>query len=493
MERHIRLVLKSKLQRDYILPIYDVNSIIMDNKAYFYGGIVDNNISKILFYYDIDSKEIIRIPDAGTKGSVVTLLKENDTVGFIDSYGDLYNLINNKWVFIKTLNLSNRLQVVITDRSQYIIDDGRVYEYVNGEIVLLYESELISAIDYIPSIDKDIIYFERCTLNLKNSVITEVSNSPDYIIYGKKMFKSDSDSIVIDKGNSYLLSYNNPLTNIKKKTVSSTDWYNDEISSRSLSLNPVQEILPCGSVFYFSEISNSKHNVYKVDLKNSSVDTHISISRNNKSYSKNVMYNHSFPKMVKYKDSVALMGHGGFYYDNNIHDNSIYLSSKPVTELPLNVQTPLYYKEENSVMIMDTSKCIIYQYSYSGQLFDVIKIPNEKDIKRFLVSDDDIIINTDNSTYVYNKSLDRITKEVNHANCIASAMSKYFAYYIIEKYDTLLLVKESLSNNTKSSYKLLSNRFDYSRIDLYSDEKYVLLYIEDDQYQWEIYRIITNE
>ena len=307
------------------------------------------------------------------------------------------------------------------------------------------------------------------------------------------MFKSDSDSIVIDKGNSYLLSYNNPLTNIKKKTVSSTDWYNDEISSRSLSLNPVQEILPCGSVFYFSEISNSKHNVYKVDLKNSSVDTHISISRNNKSYSKNVMYNHSFPKMVKYKDSVALMGHGGFYYDNNIHDNSIYLSSKPVTELPLNVQTPLYYKEENSVMIMDTSKCIIYQYSYSGQLFDVIKIPNEKDIKRFLVSDDDIIINTDNSTYVYNKSLDRITKEVNHANCIASAMSKYFAYYIIEKYDTLLLVKESLSNNTKSSYKLLSNRFDYSRIDLYSDEKYVLLYIEDDQYQWEIYRIITNE
>lgn len=492
MSTNIKLVTKSKLQRDYVLPIKNARSIVIDGNAYFYGGTVENNISNIIFYYNIYTKEIIRLPDVESYKEVVAMLKEKDTLAYVDSSGNLYQLDDNGWVFVKSFDLGTDIQAVITEDSQYLITENTVYEYKNQELSVLYESELVSPLDYIPSTDKGIVYFKNGTLNLESGELYEAQNKGDYITYGLESTNEKSNRVVIDKTDSYILSYDSPLIKISKKTIPSNTWYSDYLDTKADQYNPITEILSNGSSFYFSEVSNSIHNVYNVDLNNTDVKKSLFISRTNKSYSKNVQYSHNQPKLIKYKDSVALMGNGGYYYDTGTYDNSVYLSNRPIIELPLDIKSPLYCNYGNSIMVFDRENSSIHQYSYSGTLLTRINVTIEdSNILQFNVFGDDILFRTESRTYIFNTKLNEITKSVNHDTSISSTASRYFVYYIIEKFDQLLLIKESISRNTKECYKLLNKKYD--KISLHGDDNCLLLYIEDEENKWEIYRIITNE
>jgi hypothetical protein len=484
-------VAKSKLQRDYILPIENIKAVVIDGKVFFYGGVSNNNLSKSIFYYNVDTRDIIRLPEVPTPGRVLCLLKDKDKLSFLDEANNLYSLINGRWKYIDTYHLGDNLLTIFTNNNQYIISDGKLYQYNGGVFSVVFESNLITASGYIPSPDKEIIYFKKCTIDLKNNHIIENTNTADYVIYGQEKFLDYNKPIVIDKVNSYIFSYDSPITQIEKKTLSSDNWFVDIFKNQEKAINPIEEVLIDGSDFYFSAADGSVHNIYKSNLTSKEIVKVQTIQRKNSSYSKNVQYNHNSPVIVKYKNSVAFMGNGGYYNDNGIYDNSLFFNGNLEHKLSLDIRKPVYFSTGNMIFILDTERSLIHEYSFTGRLVEEYSVPVINNITRMRIHGNNIIVGSEDMTCVISKKDKKILIAIRHEDSLYSALDKNHVYYLSNNTERLVLNKIAYSTGNIKHYTLDTN--DYSKVKLFANDGYTLLYVEKEDYTWEINRIITDE
>lgn len=485
----IKTILKSKSQRDRILPINDIKAIAIDGLIYFFGGTIENNISKSVFHYDLTTKEIIKYTDIPTEKEIVVILKKDNLIA-INNIGEVFIQTGGVWSLQDSIEISPSSCGIITSTKQYIISDNVLYEFDNSNIIKVVESNTISADNYIPSTDKDIVYFKESKVNLNTKEIDFDTNEGDYIIYGYS-YKSSEDNIIIDKINKYLVTYTSPMKTIGYKTVSSKNWYKDDINDNIRQFNPLSNIVSNGNKIFFSEKNSTEHNAYSLNINDMSIVLEDTIQRKNYSYSKNIIYNHSSPYIITYNNSTAFMGNGGYYTDNSIYDNSIYRNNNVIAKLSLNLHSPIYKSTNNTILIYD-DRTSIDEYTLSGEYLNSIEIPAIEDIKDFDIYNNRVNINSSGLSCVYDIKNKKIISKILHINSIASTMSKNFLFKITRN-DSLKISKVSLYSGYAVEAELESID-EYKDIKLYSNgDNQLIMYVEKENYEWTIYRIVFDE
>lgn len=483
-------ILKSSRIRDDFVPMDNPSSIVINHKIYFAGGMIGSNISQQVFYYDLFTKELVRLPDVPFKCVNPTILKNRGTISLINDIGEVYDL-DSYWYISNTLpELHDVSRAVITDSSQFIITNDTIYEYSDNNVEKVCESENISVENYIPSIDKDIIYFKEGTYNIEKREFTIEYNGSEvsYIFYGEPV--SNSDNVVIDKVSSLIVSYDTPLSTIKFKTSSSNEWIEDPINESSYSIYNISDIIINKKGIYIIENRGDKHIAHSFNRMSGVVNKELSIRRQNKSYSENINYNHTLPYAVNLNDTVSFMGNGGFYEDNSIYDNSIFQENKCIP-LSLDIKDPMYFYRDGILCIGDKSNHIIFYYNKEGQYLDKMVVPIEDQVMDFKDYKNHVVLNSKSKAYMFNKKT-RTVEYVINEDSIASTVDQYYRYIIKNNNNNTILIRTSFITNKEDIINLPFNISEQDKIIINTDGTQHIIYKEYNG-EWEIYRIVLDE
>jgi len=492
MKINSECIYKSKPTRDRVISTYKPSSLCNDGKVYIAGGEISGRQSRCIFYYDISLREIKRLPDMPVDKALI--IKINDNIGLCGYNGEVFELDNKTWVKINDVQLiGNEHKSVLTETKQYVISNGALCELTPEGLRIVYESSIISPNNYIPSIDKDIIYFKDGKYDLKDNTLVKNSYTGDYIAY-EEPFYSEYDP-VIDKKNALIVGHDNPLTFIAFATFPDNTWVRDYMSEKPESLSPGIKICLPQNQFYIAEDNEKYHNVYKFDFKSHKFTKVLSIELSEHSYSQNIQYNHNKPLPIWFENDIALAGRGGRYYDNNEFDNSIYKSSDDVFELSLNIENALYdYHNKQSLSIADINNQKLYRVNTDTKDINIYDVPFDIYFtEQFRDYGDVVTITTNRKSQLYDIKKNVFISNLEYDEVSALCSDRYFSYSLFED-GALYLRRESYSKVTNDVIKLpidIENS-SMSNMSLHKAENYLILYIEYLN-DWEIHRIVIDE
>jgi hypothetical protein len=461
---------------------------IIGSKIFFAGGLEGKNISRTVWYYDYITKEVVKLPDFINAAIRPTIVEDDGGVCIIDQNNTLYKLEFNEWKKITTVDLSGDYHVYKKKKKkQYLISSGIINELRSGEIHKVYENTHIQPTSYIPSSDKDIIYFENGFYDIKNDIFN-LSDIPNhkYIIYGEGY---SDHNVIIDKERKLLFHYDHNRHAILSKTFSGKTWSEDILNRNLLSLPKIDHMIYNNNLYLLS-VNGVSHRVLKLDLFSNEINELYHIERKNESYSKNIKFNHALSNIVPYGNDIAVVGFMGYYKDNSKYDNSLYLKDE-IVPLQLNIKSPLYYVDE-VIYIADQENDTIYQYSKRGNYLNKFIVPIENTIDSFMYSKDTIVFNGKDKSYVYDTYKREVTGVVTN-NSLASCVDKFFRYDIsLSEQGLPTLNKTSFMSSCNESYELELDINENDRIIMTTSQGKLIIYKERNN-DWEIYRILFDE
>lgn len=472
---------------DNFYPLSYPITMVIDNTLY----LVDKNL---VYRYDTKTTELRRLPDFNKEYNSLCILKSDNGILILTDLGDLYNIVDDTWELFKTVGLIGVKKSVITQSSQYVISSGAIYEFKENDVSLFIESDIIDPSEYIPSFDKGVVYFKEGKIDLSSKSVHVEKYDYDYITFGEGSYLKKN--LVIDKKESLILYYENNTFEIKYKRLSDDDWKSISLTNKRKAIIEVGDILFHGSNMFIVEVNGISHNLYKYELRSHKLDFMYGLVRKNKSYSRNIQYNHPSPMCIKYKNEASIVGKGGYYFDNSVFDNSIYLKDK-VIPLSLGIESPIYFSNKDLIHIADIEKNLIYTYTINGEHYKTEEVQFKEGTISFKYYDGLVSVTRSNSSYLYDIKNKEILGEVGYSNSTTSCSDKSFHYCIIENDSgDIYLRKTSFSLKTDKLYPIQLNDTAVNNINgmkLYADEGAIYIYIEENFTKWIVYRIIINE
>lgn len=488
MSLTIEKIFKNKTIRDKIETIENIKSCVFNDKVYFFGGSSYNNISKMIFYYDIKLKDVVKLPESISQYSTEFVLMDEGTLVLVDEKGNQYHLKDDGWNYHTTSDEDfKNSTLIVVNGVNYVISQGVLFKYTQSTFTIVHKSPFINSNDYITSPDKNIIYFINGTYNVETDEFVDTNNTGEYILYG--IDHSTIDNFVIDKERSLIIYYDNPITTLKIKTFSGGEIYTDVINNDIPTYSDVSDMIIDGNQLYIITKQGSIHQFYKFDNGSNTLEKEFFITRQNNSYSKNIKYNHSEPKGIAYENNLFLVGNGAFYTDNSVYDNSLY-NDKVTIPLSLNIERPLYSINSGIVTIGDKENNILYRYSIDGSFINSEYCSISKNAIYMNEYKNSIVIDCLDFSYRFDKKTHLITNTVVQ-ECISSYSDQYFKYSIIDD-DGINLIRTSIDLRSKDSYRLDIKKDEYNQIIIRGLNNRIYICIINGS-EWELYRVNINE